>query len=89
MRSGLGVLSLPWFLPPELERSLKAESALAHRRCALQSCASRLGFEASIHYSFVSPDLAGKARNGHDLLTRRLPEQRCADFAVAFAGPVH
>ncbi|MCX7008869.1 MAG: hypothetical protein NTY53_16765 [Kiritimatiellaeota bacterium] len=60
----------------EIKRLLKNEIALACRLCAIQSCDSRIGFEASNHYFYVPQDLIEKVLNCHDLLTRWLPAQR-------------
>ena len=58
----------------ELERLLRAEIALARQLHAVQSCDSRIGFEASNQYYYVPVDLAEKVINCHDLLTRWLPQ---------------
>lgn len=60
----------------ELERVLTDEIALARRLHAIQSRDSRIGFEASNQYYYVSTDLAEKVLNAHDLLSRWLPAQR-------------
>jgi len=59
-----------------LERLLRSEMALARRLHELQGRDSRLGFEASNHYFYVSVDLAEKVLNCQDLLERWLPAQR-------------
>jgi hypothetical protein len=62
-RAGLGLL-------------LQAEIALARRLNTIQSRDSRIGFEASNQYYYVSVDLAEKVINCHDLLSRWLPAAR-------------
>ncbi len=59
-----------------LERLLRTEIALARRLHDLQRRDSRLGFEASNQYFYVSVDLAEKVLNCHDLLDRWLAAQR-------------
>ena len=60
----------------ELERLLRAEIELARGLHAVQSCDSRIGFEASNQYYYVPVDLAEKVVNCYDLLTRWLPTER-------------
>ena len=60
----------------ELEALLREELSLARRMHTLQSRDSRLGFEASNQYYYVPVDLAEKALNCQDLLTRWLPAAR-------------
>jgi hypothetical protein len=50
------------------ERILKEEIQLAKRLHTLQTCDSRLGFEATNHYFFVPVDLAEKILNCRYLL---------------------
>jgi hypothetical protein len=59
-----------------LERVLKGEMELARRLQIIQSRDSRVGFEATNHYYYVSVDLGEKILNCQDLLTRWLPERR-------------
>ena len=59
-----------------LERILEDEIEAAVRLQGLQSHDSRLGFEASNQYSYVSVDLAEKVLNCRDLLDRWLPAER-------------
>lgn len=56
-----------------LEETLKSEIALARRLYRIQTCDSRIGFEASNQYYYVPLDLAEKVLNCHDLLTRWIP----------------
>ena len=56
----------------DLRSVLQHEIDLAVRMYALQSCDSRLGFEASNHYFYVPIDLAEKVVNCRDLLSRWL-----------------
>jgi hypothetical protein len=57
----------------ELRETLEDEIALARRLLILQKEDSRLGFEASNQYYYVSLDLAEKVLNCRDLLDRWLP----------------
>jgi len=59
-----------------LEGVLEDEIEGAVRLQELQSHDSRLGFEASNQYSYVSVDLAEKVLNCRDLLDRWLPAER-------------
>jgi hypothetical protein len=59
-----------------LEQILEEEIALARRLHAIQMRDSRIGFEASNHYFYVSVDLAEKVLNCRDLLDRWLPSLR-------------
>ena len=52
----------------EMERVLKNEIALARRLHEIQSCDSRIGFEASNQYYYVPVDLMEKVLNCHHLL---------------------
>ncbi|MCX6905928.1 MAG: hypothetical protein NTW03_21105 [Verrucomicrobia bacterium] len=56
-----------------LERVLKEEIELARRLHKLQSCDSRIGFEASNQYYYVPSDLAEKVLNCRYLLAHWLP----------------
>jgi hypothetical protein len=58
----------------ELDAILRNEIVLAKRMYILQSCDSRLGFEASNHYFYTPGDLIEKVLNCRDLLARWLPE---------------
>lgn len=59
-----------------LERLLKDELQLARRLHSLQSCDSRIGFEASNHYYYVPIDLAEKVINCRHLLQTWIPKSR-------------
>ncbi len=61
-----------------IEKSLRAEIALARRLYDIQSHDSRIGFESSNQYYYVPLDLAEKVLNCRDLLDRWLPKQRAA-----------
>ena len=56
-----------------LERVLKEEIELARRLHKLQSCDSRIGFEASNQYYYVPSDLAEKVMNCRHQLSEWLP----------------
>jgi hypothetical protein len=60
----------------DLQRVLTDEIAQAKRLLALQSQDSRIGFEASNQYAYVSEDLVEKVLNCRDLLDRWLAEER-------------
>jgi hypothetical protein len=60
----------------EIEQVLREEIKLAKDLHAIQSRDSRIGFEASNQYYYVTADLAEKVLNCQDLLTRWLPEMR-------------
>lgn len=53
-----------------MEKMLQDEIGLARRLHAIQSCDSRIGFEASNQYYYVPVDLMEKVLNCHDLLAR-------------------
>jgi hypothetical protein len=59
-----------------LERAIKGELDLARRLQDIQGRDSRIGFEATNQYYYVSMDFGEKVLNCHDLLTRWLPAQR-------------
>ena len=59
-----------------LERTIKGEMELARRLQAIQARDSRIGFEATNQYYYVSVDFGEKVLNCHDLLNRWLPAQR-------------
>ncbi len=54
----------------ELRRILKSEIALARRLYQIQSCDSRIGFEASNQYYYVPLDLVEKVLNCRNLLAQ-------------------
>jgi hypothetical protein len=58
-----------------LESVLNTEIALARRLLLLQQQDSRIGFEASNQYYYLSADLMEKILNARDLRDRWLPEQ--------------
>jgi len=57
----------------ELCRILRSEIMLARRLYQIQSCDSRIGFEASNHYYYVPMDLVEKVLNCRQLITEFQP----------------
>jgi len=57
-----------------LQNVIQDEIELAHRLHEIQTCDSRIGFEASNHYFYVPMDLAEKILNCHYLLDHWLPQ---------------